>query len=87
MAEAGFSDFVVTSWYGFFVPAATPPEIVTRLHGDTVRLLEQPAVQQRLTELGMDTVSSRTPAEFAAFVEAEAARWAEVVRASGARVD
>ena len=53
--------------------------MVGRLRDDTVRLLEQPAVQQRLTELGMDTVWSRSPAEFTAFVAAEATRWAEVV--------
>ncbi len=87
MAEADYPDFVVTTWYGFLVPAATPPAVVARIHADAVRLLEQPELRRRLTEQGMDPVTSRSPAEFAAFIAAETARWAEVVRASGARVD
>jgi tripartite-type tricarboxylate transporter receptor subunit TctC len=87
MAEAGYPDFVVTTWYGLLVPAATPPAVVARIHADTVRLLEQPDLRRRLADQGMDAVTSRSPAEFAAFIAAETTRWAQVVRASGARMD
>jgi tripartite-type tricarboxylate transporter receptor subunit TctC len=87
MAEAGFPGMTGGSWQGFFVPADTPRPIVDRLHAAVVAALTTPETAQRLTNAGMTVVTSRSPEAFAAYVNAEIARWGKVVRESGATVD
>ena len=85
IAEAGVRDFEVVQWFGVFVPAATPPEIVTRLHGAIVRALQDPATRERFTSDGGETVGN-TPAEFAAIVRADHQKWGKVIRETGIKL-
>jgi tripartite-type tricarboxylate transporter receptor subunit TctC len=82
IAESGVPGYSVTGWYGFYAPAATPPEIVQRLHAEARRALTSPEIAEKLAKTGNTPVVSE-PAAFAAFVRAEIARWAKVIRESG----
>jgi len=86
MQEAGVGGFVVESWYGLMAPAGTPDAVVARLHKETLAVLALPEVKEFFAKQGADVVTS-TPAEFAATIRSERARWAEVIRTSGARVE
>ena len=86
MEEAGVKGFVVESWYGLMAPAGTPEAILRRLRQETLAVLALPEVKAFFAQQGADIVTS-TPAEFAAMVSAERARWADVIKASGAQVD
>lgn len=87
LAEQGLAGFDVGSWYAFFAPAATPPAIVARLNGAVNALLEEAALLERLRELGVDPTPGLPPEAVARIVREEAAKWAEVVRLSGATMD
>ena len=82
MAEAGLAGFEATTWQGLMVPAATPREVVTRLHAETVRALQAADVRERFTALGVEPVSS-SPVQFAAYIQAEITKWGKVVRSTG----
>jgi tripartite-type tricarboxylate transporter receptor subunit TctC len=86
IAESGLPGFDINTWFGLFVPARTPPAIVQRLHDEFVKALETPEVRARMLALGAEPVGS-TPAQFAQYVQSEAAKYAKLVKASGARVD
>jgi tripartite-type tricarboxylate transporter receptor subunit TctC len=78
--------FEVNNWIGLFAPAGTPPEIVRRWNAAVTRIMLSPEIQARLPGEGAK-FSANTPEQFAGFVKAEIAKWAPVVKASGARVD
>jgi len=82
VAEAGVPGFDVASWYGFFFPAKTPPDIVRKLQADTVAVLAEPAIRDKLEQLGVGIIGS-TPDELAAQVRLEAERWGPVIKAAG----
>jgi tripartite-type tricarboxylate transporter receptor subunit TctC len=86
MKEAGVSGVEVSVWFGVFAPAATPKEIVQTLAGAIQRAARDGDMRKRLHEQGAEPVGS-TPEQFAAFMRAEVARWAEVVKVSGAKAD
>jgi tripartite-type tricarboxylate transporter receptor subunit TctC len=86
MKEAGIDGVEVAVWYGVFAPAGTPKEIVQTLGSAIVRATRDADMRRRLLEQGAEPVGS-TPEEFGALMRAEVARWAEVVRVSGARAD
>jgi tripartite-type tricarboxylate transporter receptor subunit TctC len=85
IAEVGVPGFDVSSWYAFFAPARTPPEIIRRMHGDTVAALSDPVTKERLEQLGVVVVGS-TPVELAAFLKAEMDKWAPVIKEAGITV-
>ncbi len=85
-AEAGLPGYDANVWYGVFAPAGTPRDIVAKLSGAIAKAVQTPAVKERLAAQGAQAVGS-TPEEFSVFVRAEIAKWAKVVKASGARVD
>ena len=85
--EAGLAGYVVTTWYGVFAPAATPPAIVKRLHASLVKAMRTPEVQEKLQGIGADGSVSKSPAEFAALVRADTARYAKIARDNGLRID
>jgi tripartite-type tricarboxylate transporter receptor subunit TctC len=78
--------FEVNNWIGLFAPAGTPPDIVRRWNAEVMRIMQSPDIQARLPNEGA-RFSPNTPEQFAAFVKSEIAKWAPVVKASGARVD
>lgn len=84
IAESGFPKFEARSWFGVLAPAKTPKPIITRLHDDIVKALQQPDVKQRLTAIGFEIVGS-TPEEFGAYIKSEIRKWEKVVKASGAK--
>jgi tripartite-type tricarboxylate transporter receptor subunit TctC len=86
MSEAGVPGFVVESWYGLLAPAGTPAPVVARLHKEVLAVLAKPEVRETFAKQGADIVTA-TPGEFAAQIRSEKARWAEVIKASGARID
>ena len=87
IAEAGpVLGYEASSWFGLLAPAGTPPDIVNRLQQETAKALALPAVKERLLAQGA-IPSGAPPAEFARFIADETAKWAKVVKASGAKVD
>jgi tripartite-type tricarboxylate transporter receptor subunit TctC len=87
MAEAGLPDYEISFWYGFFVPASTPKEIVRKLYDATAAVLAQPAVGRMLEKEGTETSGSKSPEDFAAFIAEDAKLWARLVKDSGAKAD
>jgi tripartite-type tricarboxylate transporter receptor subunit TctC len=86
MAEAGLPGYEIGSWQGVFAPAGTPPEIVRRLNTEIVKILKTPEIRDKLVALGAEPVGNSVD-EFSALVKSEVAKWGEVVKKSGARVD
>ncbi len=78
IAEAGLPGFDVTIWYGVLAPARTPQPIVTRLHGELVRITRSPEMKERFTSQGAEPVAS-TPQEFAATIGKDMKRWSQVI--------
>ena len=86
VAESGLPGFEVIGWYGVLAPAGTPPAVVRRLSGDIIKILAMPDIKMRIAGQGAEVVGN-TPALFEAFLMADIARWAPVIKASGARVE
>lgn len=86
IAAAGLKGFDVSTWFGVFAPAGVSPGVIERLHHEFSSALAQPDVKAALGNLGAEP-SALNPSQFAAFVKREFDKYAEVVRASGARVD
>jgi tripartite-type tricarboxylate transporter receptor subunit TctC len=86
VAESGLPGFEALQWFGIFAPAGTPKEIVARLNAEIVKILRAPDVRERLSSLGADVVGS-SPEQFAAFQKSDAAKWAKVVKESGAKIE
>src|SRR5262245_23163643 len=84
MKEAGLEGVEVPVWYALLAPAATPREIVRALNEATVRAARSPDLKQKLVEQGTEPVGN-SPEEFAGMLKTEVARWAEIVRISGAK--
>jgi tripartite-type tricarboxylate transporter receptor subunit TctC len=82
IAEAGVPGYEAVQWYGVLAPANTPRAIVTRLHADISKILQQPNVKELLGKDGAEPVGN-TPEQFAAFIKTETAKWAKVVRDAG----
>jgi tripartite-type tricarboxylate transporter receptor subunit TctC len=86
MAAAGFAGAELVGWFGILAPARTPPTILDLLAHHLAEILAKPHVQQRAHGLSVDTMPA-TRAEFAAFLDAQTARWARFVADTGVRVD
>ncbi len=86
MKEAGLEGVEVVVWYGVLAPAGTPREIVQKLADGIQRATREPELRKRMLEQGAAPVGN-TPEEFSKLLKEEVARWAEVVKVSGARAD
>jgi len=86
-ADQGMPDFDVRAWFGMAGPAGMPRDIVNRYHAEIVKALSIPEVRARLSSVGLDPVTSSSPDQFAGFIRQEIAKWAPVVKASGAKAD
>jgi len=84
--SAGLPGFETGSFQGIVAPAGTPPDVVAKLHSTITKILATPEMQERLMKAGAETRPG-TSAEFGAFIVAEKARWAKVVKESGAKFD
>jgi tripartite-type tricarboxylate transporter receptor subunit TctC len=78
--------FEATSWHGVFAPAGTPKPIVDKMAAEMKRILELPDVKEKLAEIGA-IAAPMTPEEFVKFIDGERAKWAEVVKAAGVKMD
>lgn len=79
IAEQGVAGFDATAWWGFLAPAKTPPAILSRMHGELLKALNDPTVRERMASQGMNRVAS-SPQEFATFIEDQRTKWAKVVK-------
>ena len=86
MQESGFPGFEATTWHGVMVAAGTPSAIVAKLHDDIVAVLHTPEIAERLSSQGAEAIGN-TPEEFASYIRSETAKWAKVVRESGAKLE
>ena len=87
MIEAGVPDFEAAAWFGVFAPAAVPRDIVTKLNQDIGRILQMADVLERISQQGSAEIVGGSPEQYGAFVRAEIAKWAKVVKESGAKAD
>jgi tripartite-type tricarboxylate transporter receptor subunit TctC len=86
VAEAGVPGFESGQWYGVFVPAGTPADVVTRLQTEIARVVRLPDVGEQIAQQG-SIATGDTPEQFGAYLRQDIAKWAKVVKASGARVE
>ncbi|MFD0667259.1 Bug family tripartite tricarboxylate transporter substrate binding protein [Ramlibacter sp. MAHUQ-53] len=86
VAESGFKDFDVSTWYGLFAPAGTPAAIVNQVNAEVNKLLAQPEVQAAIQAQGAEP-EAMTPARLQAQLRTEYAKWKGIVEASGAKID
>ena len=86
VAESGLPGFEVFGWNGVLAPAGTPQPIIARMHGAIVAALREPEVRSRMASFGFEPIGN-TPEAFGEFLKSDSARWAKVVKESGARVD
>ncbi|MEI7872486.1 MAG: tripartite tricarboxylate transporter substrate binding protein [Alphaproteobacteria bacterium] len=86
MAEAGVTGCEISEWNALLAPAGTPPAAIDRLNAEMVKILRQDDIRAKFADLGAQTIGS-TPAELAAFLRAEQAKWVEVVQAAGIRIE
>jgi tripartite-type tricarboxylate transporter receptor subunit TctC len=86
VAESGIPGYEINNWYGIFVPANTPQDIIQRLNAETIKILKKPEVRAKLIAAGLEPVWS-TPKEFADYVRAETDKWRKIVADSGAKAE
>ena len=86
MAEAGLPGFDISTWYGLFAPAGTPAAIVAKWNTDVTRILNSPDVRAKLMADGAEPAPD-TPEQFAQMIARELAKYARIIKASGAKVD
>jgi tripartite-type tricarboxylate transporter receptor subunit TctC len=86
LAEAGVPGYESGVWFGLSVPAATPRDVINRLNAAAVQTTKSPEFIKRMTELGYNIIPG-TPEDMAKMLQVEVARWAPIVKASGAKVD
>ncbi|MBI3376184.1 MAG: tripartite tricarboxylate transporter substrate binding protein [Betaproteobacteria bacterium] len=86
VAESGYPVFDASSWFGLVGPAGLVSEIASNISKEVARALMQPSLHEKFVQQGSDPVGS-TPEEFGEYMRAETAKWASLVKASGARVD
>ncbi|HTG96269.1 MAG TPA: tripartite tricarboxylate transporter substrate binding protein [Burkholderiales bacterium] len=84
MAEAGVAAYSLTNWFGLLAPAGTPKDVVMKVHADVVKVLAEPELRKKISEMGADVVGN-SPEEFGAWMRAESAQWAEVIKIANIR--
>ncbi len=87
VAQAGVKDYDVTAWFGIAGPKGMPRDIVLRLHAELLRVLKNPEVQKLLLTAGQEVAWQETPELFGEMLKIEAAKWARMVKESGAQVN
>jgi len=86
VAESGLPGFDIAAWNGILAPAGTPPAVVARLNAEIVKMVKDPAIKEHAASQGAE-LTADTPQEFAAYIKAQIARYAQVVKATGMRAD
>jgi tripartite-type tricarboxylate transporter receptor subunit TctC len=86
VAESGYPGFESTNWFGFFAPAATPKDVIAKLHAAAVKVLSSHDLQERFAAQGAEVFANR-PEEAAQILKADIQKWAVVAKQSGAKID
>jgi len=84
--ESGVPGFDMSTWWGLVAPAAVGKDVVSKLAGETVNLLKQPDVREKIAFVGADPVGN-SPEEFAAFIRSETEKYARIVKAANIKID
>jgi tripartite-type tricarboxylate transporter receptor subunit TctC len=87
MAEAGYADSQVISWYAYLVPAATPKPVVARLNAEFVKALADPEVIARIEKIGGEPLPAGKPEDVDAMLTKEVDRWTKLVQATGMKME
>jgi tripartite-type tricarboxylate transporter receptor subunit TctC len=88
MIEAGMPGFEANGWNGLVAPAGTPKALIAKLSAEVTRVMKDPVVLQKITETGWEPVTlGATPEQFAKFISTDIARYAKVIKDTGAKVD
>jgi len=87
IAEAGLPGYELVAWQGVVAPAGTPRPVVDALAAQMAKLMADPATRERLKALTLEPLPPSTPDDFAAYIKAEVARWADIVKNSGAELE
>jgi tripartite-type tricarboxylate transporter receptor subunit TctC len=86
LEEAGVRDCVISEWNALLAPAGTPQAVIERLYAEVTKILRSDDIKAKFADLGAEVVGS-TPAELAAFIKAEMAKWAEVVKMANIKIE
>lgn len=86
LAEAGVPNCEISEWNALIAPAGTPPAVIARLYSEIAKIMRMDDMKAKFADLGADAIGS-TPDELAAFLRAEMAKWAEVVKAANIKVE
>lgn len=86
IAEQGVKGYELTNWFGLVVPAATPKNLIARIHGDFTKVLQEKEIRDRIAGMGADVVAN-SPEQFAAFWRNESEKWARVIREAGIKAE
>ena len=86
VAESGLPGFEASSWFGLLAPTGTPPAIIAKINDEVAKWLASPEGKEKLASIGANPAGG-SPEDFARHIQAETAKWAKVVKASGAKVD
>jgi tripartite-type tricarboxylate transporter receptor subunit TctC len=86
IAEAGVAGYEANNWNGLVAPAGTPRAVIQRLHKEIVATLKEPAIAERMARAGLEPIGD-SPAEFAQYLKAEAAKWGKLVKSAGIRAE
>ena len=86
IAESGLPGFETTSWFALLAPAGLPRDVLARINAETLRVMALPDVREKLATLGLD-LATGTPEALASHIQVETAKWARVVKESGAKPD
>lgn len=84
--ESGLDGYVIMAWKGLMAPAGTPQAVIDRVYDATKQVLQQPKIQQRLTQLGAEP-EGNTPTEFAQQIDAETTWWADIIKQTNTTLD
>jgi tripartite-type tricarboxylate transporter receptor subunit TctC len=84
VAESGYPDFDVLSWWGIVAPAAVPRELIARLHSEIVKVVNLPDTKARFADQGADAATN-TPEQFAAYIKSEIVKWAKLIKDTGVK--
>jgi len=86
MVEAGVPGFDISNWFAYFVPAATPSDVIGKLSAEINRALEQQDVKEKLASVGAEAMGT-SPEGLAKLMRTESAKFADLIRISGAKLD
>lgn len=86
IGEAGYPGFEAWAWQGFVAPAGTPRDVIMKLNSEFAKVMSDPAIKQRLSDIGFEPQTS-TPEQFSAYLKSEIAKWAKVIRESNISLD